>query len=125
MLKNLLKDSVVYGAANVIQKLVPFFIIPVVIHQLGQTALKLYDVSFVYAYLFSWLIILGQDAAASVFYFDQTKTSFNKKQVLGYGFLVQWIFLLVFAVVFFPFKTIIANNLFSADAEISYYWLLA
>src|SRR5215210_3777648 len=103
MLKNLLKDSVVYGAANVIQKLVPFFIIPVIIHQLGQTALKLYDVSFVYAYLFSWLIILGQDAAASVFYFDNTKTSFNKKQVLGYAFITQWAFLALLAILFFPF----------------------
>lgn len=125
MLKSLLKDSVVYGVANAVQKLVPFFVVPVIIHQLGQTALKLYDVSFVYAYLFSWLIILGQDAAASVFYFDKTKTSFDKRQVLGYAFMMQWIFLALLAVLFFPFKNNLARLLFSADPSIGDYWLKA
>jgi O-antigen/teichoic acid export membrane protein len=125
MLKGLLKDSMVYGVANAIQKLVPFFVVPIVIHQLGQTALKLYDVSFVYAYLFSWLIILGQDAAASVFYFDTAKTSFNKKQVLGYAFLLQWGFLLLAAILLLPFKNDFAGWLFSADPVIGAYWLKA
>lgn len=125
MLKGLLKDSVVYGIANAVQKLVPFFVVPIVIHQLGQTALKLYDVSFVYAYLFSWLLILGQDAAASVFYFDTTKTSFNKKQVLGYGFMTQWAFLLLAAFLLLPFKNSLASWAFSADPVIGSYWLKA
>jgi len=125
MLKGLMQDSVVYGAANAIQKLVPFFIVPVVIHQLGQTALKVYDVSFVYAYLFSWLLILGQDSAASVFYFDTTKTSFNKKQVLGYAFMIQWAFVLFAAVLLLPFKNSFAGWLFSSDPLIGAYWLKA
>ncbi|MDQ6609998.1 MAG: polysaccharide biosynthesis C-terminal domain-containing protein [Bacteroidota bacterium] len=125
MLKSLMKDSVMYGIANAIQKLVPFFVVPIVIHQLGQTALKVYDISFVYAYLFSWLIILGQDAAASVFYFDTTKTSFNKKQVLGYAFFVQWAFLFLFAFIVFPFKNNIAGLLFSDDPTIGSYWVKA
>ena len=57
MFKHLVKDTVVYGVANAVQKLVPFFVVPLVVHQLGQEALKIYDVSFVYAYLFSWLLI--------------------------------------------------------------------
>lgn len=125
MLKGLFKDSVVYGIANAIQKLVPFFIVPVIIHQLGQTALKLYDISFVYAYLFSWLVILGQDSAASVFYFDETKTFFNKKQVLGYGLLLQGCFLFCVLLAFIPFKSSIAGALFSADQAIAGYWLKA
>lgn len=125
MLKSLLKDSVVYGVANAIQKLVPFFVVPVVIHQLGQTAFKVYDISFVYAYLFSWLLILGQDAAASVFYFDEVKTAFNKKQVLGYGFLVQCIFLAIGLLFFLPFKNSLASLLFAADPVIGSYWIKA
>ncbi|MDB5207170.1 MAG: oligosaccharide flippase family protein, partial [Flavisolibacter sp.] len=125
MLKGLLKDSMVYGVANAIQKLVPFFVVPIVIHQLGQTALKLYDVSFVYAFLFSWLLILGQDAAASVFYFDNNKTSFNKKQVLGYAFLTQWAFLLLATILLFPFRNTFSAWLFSADPLIGAYWLKA
>lgn len=125
MLKSLLKDSAVYAVANAIQKLVPFFIVPIVIHQLGPTALKVYDVSFVYAYLFSWLIILGQDAAASVFYFDTTKTSFKKPQILGYGFLVQWTFLSLVTVLIIPFRKSLASLLFSDDAVIAAYWLKA
>ena len=65
MLKRLVKDSFAYGIANTAQKLVPFFIIPIVTSYMGQQALKVFDVSFLYAYIFSWLIISGQDAAAS------------------------------------------------------------
>ncbi len=125
MLKGLIKDSVVYGVANAIQKLAPFFIIPVIIHQLGQTAFKIYDVSFVYAYLFSWLVILGQDAAATVFYFDEVKTSFDKKQVLGYAFFLQLISLGVIAAIVLPFKSIIARQLFSSDSLLEVYWIKA
>lgn len=125
MLKSLFKDSVVYGVANAIQKLVPFFVVPVIVHYLGQTALKLYDVSFVYAYLFSWLIILGQDSAASVFYFDEAKTSFNKRQVLGYALLLQIGFLLCVFILFLPFRESIAGALFSTDPAIAPYWLTA
>ena len=125
MLKGLVKDSVAYGIANTIQKLVPLFVVPVVIHRLGQTSLKLYDVSFVYAYLFSWLFILGQDAAASVFYFDEVKTSFNKKQVLRYGFLIQTCFFAVIALFFLPLKNWVAHLLFPTDAAIGYYWIKA
>ncbi|HVF80394.1 MAG TPA: polysaccharide biosynthesis C-terminal domain-containing protein [Flavisolibacter sp.] len=125
MLRGLMKDSVIYGVANAIQKLVPFFVVPVVIQQLGQTALKVYDVSFVYAYLFSWLLILGQDSAASVFYFDTTKTSFNKKQVLGYAFITQWAFLLLAMLIILPFRNTLAASLFSADPVIADYWLKA
>ena len=73
MLSSLMKDSLVYGIANAIQKMIPFFIIPIVTGYLGQDALKIYDVSFVYAHLFSWLIISGQDAAAAILYFDEKK----------------------------------------------------
>src|SRR5688572_11050357 len=118
MIKGLLKDSLVYGLANGIQKLVPFLLVPVTIHYLGQEAFKVYDISFVYAYLISWLVILGQDNAAGVFYFDTTKTSFDKKQVLGYGLLVQLVFLFFAGISIYSLRHFIGQVLFSKDASI-------
>ncbi len=76
-LKSLFKDSVVYTIANIIQKLAPLIVIPIVIKYLGDEALKIYDLSFVYVYLFSALVFLGLDSAASAFYFDQKKKNFK------------------------------------------------
>jgi hypothetical protein len=55
--KLLFKDSVVYGAANVIQKITPLVIIPIIISHLGKNAFKVYDLSFIYVYLFSSLVV--------------------------------------------------------------------
>src|SRR5687768_5666028 len=86
--KRLFKDSVVYGIANVIQKITPLVIIPIVIKQLGDVAFKIYDLSFVYVYLFSSLVVLGQDSASSVFYFEKDEKQ-HRRQVLSYSFLIQ------------------------------------
>ncbi len=123
--KLLLKNSIVFGIANIIQKLVPFIIIPIITAYLGQPSLKLYDVCFIYAYLFSWLVILGQDAAASVFYFDEKKENFNKRHVLSYAFWIQIFSLLVFFCFIFPFKETIAQSLFPSETSVATYWLLA
>lgn len=125
MRKRLLKDTAIYGIANGVQKLVPFFVVPLVVRALGQEALKIYDVAFVYAYLFSWLLILGQDSAASLLFFDRTKTDFHKGQVLRYGLLLQIGLLLAAGVLLLPFAAPIAAALFAADETIARYWLLA
>src|SRR4030095_2947551 len=124
MLKTLFKDSIIYGIANVLQKLVPFLVIPIITHYLGSKALKIYDVSFVYAYLFSWVIILGQDNAASILYFS-SKDRFDKPQVLEHGLAIQLGFLCLATIIFLPLKNFIADALFRADREIEPYWLKA
>ena len=124
MLKHLAKDSLVYGLSSVLQKLVPFLVIPVITSYLGSNALKVYDVSFVYAYLFSWLIIMGQDSPASVFYFSN-KNEFDKKKVLNHGLIIQAAVLAILATIFWPLRHTLAGLLFHADAEIESYWLKA
>lgn len=124
-LKSLMKDSVVYGIANSIQKLTPVIIIPVVIAHLGDNALKLYDLSFIYVYLFSTLIILGMDSAASVFYFDNKRTQFSKKQVVSYAFLVQVVLALFYGLLFYPFRYAIAAVIFPNDSGLEKYWVMA
>ena len=119
MFKTLFKDSVVFGVVNAIQKLIPFFIIPAVIAYLGQDALRVYDVSFAYASLVSWLIILGQDAATAVLFFDNQKNSFDKKQVISYGFFLQLTCLLLFFCLAFPFSSFWSGLLFSKDAAVA------
>jgi O-antigen/teichoic acid export membrane protein len=123
--KTLFKDSVVYGLANVIQKIVPLIIIPLIITHLGKTAFKVYDLSFVYAYLFSSLVVLGQDSAASVFYFDKTNDHFNKKQVLAYSFFIQVVTILGYLIFFYPFRYKVASFVFHGDAYQARYWILA
>jgi O-antigen/teichoic acid export membrane protein len=125
MLKLLLHDSVSYSIANAIQKIIPIAIIPLVTAHLGENGLKVYDVSFVYAYLFSWLVILGQDAAASVYYFDETKQNFDKGKVISNAFFLQCCSFLLFFLAFVPFKTYISNVLFPNDAQIAAYWVKA
>ena len=125
MLSSLMKDSLVYGIANAIQKMVPFFVIPIVTGYLGQEALKIYDVSFIYAYLFSWLIISGQDAAAAILYFDERQAQFNKKQVTAFALLIQLAVLILFLCVFILFSDSWASILFSKDLSIASWWTRA
>jgi len=125
MVKNLFKDSVLYGTMNAVQKAAPFFIIPLVTRHLGKEALKVYDVSFAYVVVFLWLVVLGQDAAASVLYFDEKKTSFNKRQVTTYAFLVQLSSLLVFTALLLPFSQTWGGLLFSNDVAIASWWQFA
>lgn len=122
MHKALLKDSVVYGLANAVQKLGPFVIVPLVIKVLGQKAYTTYDVSFVSAYLFSWLVVLGQDVAASILYFDERKTGFDKANVIASSLLLQLLFLLLLALLLGPFVNGIANALFAKDKAVADWW---
>ena len=123
--KLLFKDSVVYGAANVIQKITPLIIIPIIISHLGKNAFKVYDLSFVYVYLFSSLVVLGQDSASSVFYFDKRQDHFNKKQVLAYSFFIQVVTILAYLVFFYPFRYDVASVVFHDDAYQARFWVLA
>ncbi|MFL5742339.1 MAG: oligosaccharide flippase family protein [Flavisolibacter sp.] len=124
-LRNLLRNSVVYGLANSIQKLVPVFILPIITTHLGKTALKLYDLSFIYVYLFSALILCGLDVSASTFFFDRKKQKFDQKQVLSYAFVLQLALIALNFLVFYPFRTVIASFIFSGDTSIEHFWLLA
>lgn len=125
MLKRLVKDSVIYGAANTVQKLVPFFIIPIITTYLGQEALKVYDVSFVYAYVFSWLIILGQDSASGVLYFDEKIHRFYKARVTTYALLIQVSILLLCFIFLIPFSSFFSGLLFPKDAAVARWWTTA
>jgi O-antigen/teichoic acid export membrane protein len=122
--KRLFKDSVVYGIANIIQKVTPLVIIPIIIKQLGDVAFRIYDLSFVYAYLFSSLIVLGQDSAASVFYFEK-EDKVHKRQVLSYSFLIQVCTVLGYLVFFYPFRFEVARLVFGEDATQAKYWIIA
>ena len=123
--KSLFKDSVVYGIANIIQKVAPLVVIPLIIKYLGDDALKVYDLSFVYVYLFSTLVFLGLDIAASAFYFDQKKLNFDKKQVLAYGFYLQVISCTIYFFLFYPLKEEIATIVFPNDPQMERFWIMA
>lgn len=122
--KRLFKDSVVYGIANIIQKITPLVIIPIIIKQLGDVAFKIYDLSFVYVYLFSSLVVLGQDSAASVFYFEKDE-KLHRRQVLSYSFLIQVCTLVGYFVFFYPLRYELARFVFGEDATQAKYWILA
>ena len=123
--KILFKDSVVYGVANVIQKITPLVIIPIIISHLGKNAFKVYDLSFVYVFLFSSLVVLGQDSASSVFYFDKNQDHFDKKKVLAYSFFIQVFTIIGYLIFFWPFRYDVASFIFHDDAYQARYWVLA
>ena len=124
MRKNLLSDSLVYGTAGAFQKLAPLVIIPLIANYMGKEALKNYDVAFGYASVFSWLIILGQDAAASLLFFDE-KTAFNKKQVLAYAFVLQIASLVLLFGLLYIFSGWFGTLLFANDAVLARWWQVA
>jgi O-antigen/teichoic acid export membrane protein len=122
--KRLFKDSVVYGLANIIQKVPPLIIIPIIIRYLGDEAFKIYDLSFVYAFLFSSLVVLGQDSAASVFFFEQQDKE-RRKQVLSYSFFIQVFTILAYLLFFYPFRYQIAIIVFHGDLKQVHFWIIA
>lgn len=124
-IKNLFRDSVVYGVANVIQKLTPVIVIPIITRCLGTDAFEVYDIAFLYTYLFCTLIILSLDSAASVYYFDKKKENFDKRQVLSYAFYIQVISVGLHFLLFFPIINIVGNFIFSNDIVIRSYWRIA
>lgn len=124
-LKSLLRDSVVYGVANIIQRIAPLIVIPSIIKFLGDDALKIYDLSFVYAYLVAAFIFLGLDSAVSAFYFDQKKSPYNKKQILAYGFYFQLFSCFCYFFLFYPFRQEIASFIFPNDPTMEKYWIIA
>lgn len=89
--KGLLRNSVVFALASVVQKLVQFALVPVIITYVGREALKVYDVALVYATLFAMLCVMGLDVAASVHYFDTKKTRAERARVLSSGLYIQGI----------------------------------
>ncbi len=92
---------------------------------MGDTALKQYDLSFIYVYLFSSLVILGLDSAASVFYFDQKKEIFNRKQVTSYAFILQVLIALAYLIFFYPFRYEVAGVIFPDDSGMASFWVIA
>ncbi len=123
MSANLLKDSLIYGLASSVQKLIPIFFIPIITAYLGKEELKIFDIAFTYAYLFSWIIILGQDSAASVYYFDKKKEM--KEKILSYAFFIQ-ICSLIIAFIFLNLYSVqLAEILFYHDNAIGKFWMLA
>jgi len=125
MLKLLLKDTVVYGAANAIQKLVPLFVIPIITKGLGPDALRLYDVSFAYAYVFAFIIIMGQDAAVATLFFDDRGGAQKKEWITSGGFGIQLALLIFFSLLLLPLSPFISSILFSGDRELSLWWTKA
>ena len=122
MIKSLFTDSLAYGVINAVQKLSPFFIIPIVIHHLGPNALKIYDVAFAYVSVFLWVIVMGQDVVASMLLFDEKKTSFNKRQLTSYAFYLQLVTLFFCLGLLLPFSGMWGRLLFSDDAPLAAWW---
>lgn len=123
--KSLFKNSIIYGIANSVQKLIPVIILPIITNHLGKEALKLYDVAFIYTYLFCAIILLSLDTAASVFYFDKKKENFDKRQVLSYSFYIQVLSLVFNFALIFSLHRQIGSSLFASDPSIKSYWMVA
>ena len=121
MLKMLMRDSLWYGLASVLQKLIPFLVIPLVISRLGSEAFKAYDVCFLYAILVSWLIVVGQDNAASILYFD-AGGEWGKPKVLLNGMLNQLVLLVVLGTVLYVFRDLFSAWLFNNDPSLTSFW---
>lgn len=123
--KGLLRDSAVFALASVVQKCVPFVLVPVITAHLGKEAFKVYDVALLYALLFSWLGVLGQDVAASVHYFDAEKSEVQRTRVLSSGLYIQAAATAVVLAVLALLHRPLGAAMFGGDAATAHGWTLA
>lgn len=125
MSKLLLRDSFVYALSNAVQKMVPFLLIPVITELLGKEAFKVYDISFTYAYLFGFFIIVGQDAAASVLYFREKDDKRAQDAVTAQAFLIQMMQLLLFLALIMPILILFRHDIFPGEPMVAHWWTKA
>ncbi len=120
-----MKDTVIYGLASSVQKLIPLFTLPIITKHLGKAAVSTYDISFVYAMLFSWFVILGQDSAAASYYFDKENSAATKSKIVSYSLYIQLLSMVIMLSGIFLSRKLIAGLLFKGDANLQYFWSIA
>ncbi|MCX6266798.1 MAG: oligosaccharide flippase family protein, partial [Bacteroidetes bacterium] len=93
-LKFLLKDSVLYGGAGAISKMVAVFLIPILARAFTKEDYGVVDAITVIGTLLMHLAVTGLDSATARFYYEKEDTVF-KKQIMTNALLFQLFFSLV------------------------------
>ncbi len=93
-LKFLLGDSVLYGGASAISKLLSLFTLPILTRVFSTAEYGAVDAIAVFGNLFIFFIAMGQDAAMVRFFYD-TEDVVERKQIIAQALLIQFVLCLL------------------------------
>ena len=100
-LKQLRKDSIIYGVGGAISKSVPFFLLPIYTRIFTPSEFGNIEMMMVIIGLLTALLVMGMDSAQSFFYFEQKKNGpkFQRNVItailhwrIAWGFVVIGVF---------------------------------
>lgn len=106
ILKNLGKDTIIYGGSDFFIKLIAFFTFPVIASALSPRAFGVLELITTLVGLSGLFINVGINNAAHRFYWDEGTTAEKRRLLVSTGFFLQlffWIFLANILVLCIPF----------------------
>ncbi|HHZ65539.1 MAG TPA: hypothetical protein EYN38_07940 [Flavobacteriales bacterium] len=110
----LLKDSLLYGGATAISRMLYVFIIPFLARIFTKAEYGVVDGVTVLSLCFGLLIIFGQDAAVARFFYE-TDDEGERKQIVTNSFLIQLLLSTVVAAALYVNSASICNLYFLSD----------
>src|SRR5439155_14835708 len=87
-MKQLVKQTILYGLGGALQKLIGFFLFPIYAHLLSVEDFGAQDLVLTTIFVLSSVLALGMDSAAARHFYD-AETSEHKKTILSTWLLVQ------------------------------------
>lgn len=122
ILKQLSKDSLIYGIGGGLSRCFPFLLLPLYTRIFNKEEFGNIEFIIVITSLISAVIVLGMDSAQSYFFFEQKKS--KKKQAIIISSILQWKLFwgLIIISVSAIFTPLIINTIF--DHEIKWYHYL-
>jgi O-antigen/teichoic acid export membrane protein len=112
-LRFLAADSVYYGTAMAISKLMGVFTVPVLARAFSSAQFGLTDALAVWTTMFALIASMGQDSAVARFFYE-AETEEERKQVVGEALLIQLGFAVTLSIVLLLAGRWLAPGLFSS-----------
>lgn len=92
MLRNLIKDSAVYGGADLVIKALAFFAFPIIAAALSPSEFGLLELIITVTSLLGLIVNCGLNNAVARFYWDKDTQELERPIIVSSGFLAQIVF---------------------------------
>ena len=106
----LIKQSGVYAVGDILPKIIPLVLIPILTRYLSVAEFGITDLIATMIALLSPFMMMGIDTGIQAYYFDGRNRD-EKKQIISSGYWLLFIWCLVCCAILFPFSNILAGAL--------------
>ncbi len=106
----LIKQSGVYAVGDILPKIIPLILIPILTRYLSVADFGITDLLATMVALLSPFMMMGIDAGIQAYYFDGRNQE-EKKQLISSGYWLLFIWCLVCCAILFPFSNFLAGAL--------------